>query len=110
MAKRSLKSTEIMGHGQSYASNRHTLLTGIRECGSTVLCRVGTWVPPSNTKFKLLLLPTQAGMPHTNTHKHRTSYFKSTLTFMDPKRCKSLSAARQKEILAILHRYNNNNN
>ena len=61
--------------------------------------------PPTNTKFKPLLLPTQTGMPYTNTHKHRTSYFKSTLTFMGPsKRWKCLSAARQKrQILAIRH-------
>ena len=60
-------------------------------------------VPPTNTNFKPLLLPTQAGIPYTNTHKHRTSYFKSTLTFMaQAKRWKCLSAARQKpEILAV---------
>ena len=47
------------------------------------MCRVGTCVPPTNTKFKPLLLPTQTGMPYTNTHKHRTSYFKSTLHLWD---------------------------
>ena len=64
-----------------------------------------TRLAPTNTKFKQLLLPTQAGMPYTNTHKHRTSYFKSTLTFLGPaKRWKSICAARQKpEILAVLH-------
>ena len=60
-------------------------------------------VPPTNTKFKPLLLPSQAGIPHTNTHKHRTSYFKSTLIFWGlAKLWKSIYAARQKtEILAI---------
>ena len=66
-------------------------------------------VPHTNTKFQPLLLPTQADMSYTNTHKHRTSYYKSTLTFMGPaKRWKCLSAARQKrEIVAILHHKNN---
>ena len=41
-------------------------------------------VPPTNTKFKTLLIPTQAGMPYTNVHKHRTSDFTSTLTFLGP--------------------------
>ena len=41
-------------------------------------------VPPTNAKFKLLFLPTQAGMPFRNIHKHRTSYFKFTLTFLGP--------------------------
>ena len=65
-------------------------------------------VPSTNTKFKPLLLPTQSGMPYTNTHKHRTSYFKSTLTFLGPaKSWKSICAARQKtEILAVLHHNN----
>ena len=45
------------------------------------------------------------GMLNTNTHKHRTSYFKSTLTFLGPgKLWKCLSAAQQNpEILAVLH-------
>ena len=68
-------------------------------------------VPPTNTKVQPLLLPTQAGWPYTNTHKHRTSYFKSALPFMGPaKRLKCLSAARQKrEIIVILHHHHNNN-
>ena len=66
----------------------------IREYGSTL------------TNLQPLLLSTQAGMPYTGTHKHRTSYYKSTLTFIGPaKRWKCLSSARQKrEILAILYR------
>ena len=77
----------------------------IGECGSTLYVVLAHVVPPTNTKFQPLLLPTQAGMPYTNTHKHRTSYFKSTLTFKGPaKRWKSICAARQKtEILAVLH-------
>ena len=51
-------------------------------------------VPPTNTKFKPLHLPTQAVIPYTNIHKHRTSYFKSTLTFLGPaKRWKSIFSA-----------------
>ena len=50
-------------------------------------------VPPTNTKFKPLLLRTQMGVPYTNTYKHRTLYFKSTLTFLGPaKLWKCLSA------------------
>ena len=56
----------------------------IGECGNTLYVGLAHAVPPTNTKFKPLLLPTQAGMPYTNTHKHRTSYFKSTLTFLGP--------------------------
>ena len=48
----------------------------IGECGSTLYVGLQHAVPPTNTKFKPLLLPSQAGMPYTNTHKHRTSYFK----------------------------------
>ena len=75
----------------------------IREYGSTLYVGLAHVFPPTNTKFKPLLLPTQTGMPYTNTHKHRTSYFKSILTFMGPsKHWKCLSAARQKrQILAI---------
>ena len=67
--------------------------------------------PPTDTKFKPLLLPTQTGMPFTNTHKHRTSYFKSTLTFLGAaKRWKLFSATRRKpEILAALHQQHNSN-
>ena len=56
----------------------------VRECGSTLYLYAGLAhaVPPTNTKFMPLLLPTQAGMPYANIHKHRTSYFKSTLTFL----------------------------
>ena len=82
----------------------------IREYGSTLYVGLAHAVPPTNTNFQPLLLLTQVGMPCTNTHKYRMSYFKSTPTFMGPaKRWKSLSAARQKwEILAILHHHNNN--
>ena len=73
-----------------------------RECGSTLAVGIQHAVPPINTKFKRLLIPSQAGMPFTNTHKHRTSDFKSTHTCVGPtKYSKSISAARQKqEILA----------
>ena len=56
----------------------------IRECGSTLYVGLAHAVPPTNTKFKPLLLLTQTGMPYTNTHKQRTLYFKSTLTFLGP--------------------------
>ena len=77
----------------------------IRECGSTLYAGMAHAAPPTNIKFKSLLLPTQAGIPYTNTHKHRTSYFKCTLTVMASAKCwKCLSAGRQKpEILAVLH-------
>ena len=93
----------------------HLLVNGfsvIREYGSTLYVGLARAVPPTNTNFQPLLLPTQVGMPYTNTHKHRMSYFRSTLTFMGPaKRWKYLSAARQKrQILAILQHNNNNNN
>ena len=66
----------------------------IREYGSTLYVGLASAIPSTNTNFQSLLLPTQAGMLYTNTHKHRTSYFKSTLTFMGPaKRWKCLSAA-----------------
>ena len=39
-------------------------------------------VSPSNTKFKPLLLPTQAGICYTNTYKQRTSCLKSAFTFL----------------------------
>ena len=66
----------------------------IGECSSTLYVGLAHAVLPTNTKFKLLLLPTQMGMPYTNTHRHRTSYFKSTLTFLGPpKLWKCLSAA-----------------
>ena len=89
-----------------YISFFHLLLNGfsvIREYGSTLYVGLAHAFPPTNTKFKPFLHPTQTGMPYTNTHKHRTSYFKSRLTFMGPsKRWKCLSAARKKrQILAI---------
>ena len=37
---------------------------------------------PTNTKLHPLLTPTQAGMPYTNTHKHKTLYFKYIRTFI----------------------------
>ena len=46
----------------------------IIECGSTLYVGLAHAVPPTNTKFKPLLLPTQAGMPYTTTQKCRTSY------------------------------------
>ena len=59
------------------------------SCGSqflycTLYVGLARAVPPTNTNFQPLLLPTQAGMPYTNTHKHRMLYFKSTLTFIGP--------------------------
>ena len=48
-------------------------LVMIRVCGSTLYV-VEHAVLPTNTKFKPLILPTQTGMPYTNTHKHRTFY------------------------------------
>ena len=77
----------------------------IREYSSTLYVGLAHAVPPTNTNFQPLLLQTQAGMPYTNTHKHRTSYFKYTLTFMGPaKRWKCHSAARQKrQIIAIFN-------
>ena len=58
-----------------------------------------------SNKNEMLSVATQAGMPYTNTHKHRTSYFKCTLSFIGPaKHWKCLSAPRQKpDILAVLH-------
>ena len=75
----------------------------IRKCGSTLYVGLQHAVPPTNTKVKPLLLPTQMGIPYRNTHKHRTSYFKSTRIFLGPaKRGKTISATRQKtEILHI---------
>ena len=88
------------------------ILILLREYGSTLYVGLARAVPPTNTNVQPLLFQTQAGMPHTNTHKHKTSYFKSTLTFMGPtKRWKCLSAARKKRpVLAILQHNNNNNN
>ena len=56
----------------------------IREYCSILYVGLAHAVPPTNTNFQPLLLSTQVGMPYTNTHKHRTSYFKSTLTFIGP--------------------------
>ena len=83
----------------------------IREYGSTLYVGLAHAFPPTNTKFKPLHLPTQMGMPYTNTLKHRTSYFKFTLTFLGAaKRWKLFPATRQKpEILAVLHHQHNNN-
>ena len=80
----------------------------IREYGSSLYVGLQHAVLPTNKKFKPLLLLTQMGMLYTNTHKYRTSYVKSTLTFLGTaKLWKCLSAARQKpEILVVLH--NNN--
>ena len=71
----------------------HQLLLKYRSIsGNTLYVGLQHAVPPTNTKFKPLFLPTQADIPDTNTHKHRTSYFKSTLTFQDPAKCwKSIS-------------------
>ena len=91
-------------------------LSNIRECGSTLYVGLEHAVPPTNTKFKPLLLMTRAGMPYTNTHKQRMSYFMSTLTFMGPENCwKSIlppykKKKKKEEILAVLHHQNNNIN
>ena len=99
--------TPLMWCTYIYADNfrtPHMERIYIREYGTTLYVGLACAVPPTNTNFKPLLLPTQVGMPYINTHNHRTSYFKSTLTFMGPAKCwKWLSAARQKrQILAIL--------
>ena len=75
----------------------------IRECGSTLLCRVATCVPPTNTKFEPFLLLTQVGIPYTNTYKAQNIIFQLYTPFLGiGKRWKSISAARQKpEILAF---------
>ena len=52
-----------------YQRVRYTLYVGLARA-----------VTPTNTNFQPLLLPTQVGMPYTNTHKYRTSYFKFTHT------------------------------
>ena len=60
--------------------------------------------PPTNTKCKPFLLPTQAGIPYANSYKHRaSSYFLSALIFLGPaEQCKCISADQLKlEILAI---------
>ena len=82
----------------------------IRECSSTLYVGLAHTAPPTNTKFKPLLLLTQAGIPYTNSYKHRTSYLKSKLTFLGPaKLWKFISADRQKtEILAIFSSSNDN--
>ena len=48
----------------------------IIHCGRTLYVGFAHVVPPTNKKFKPLLLPTQVGLPNTNAHKHRTSYLK----------------------------------
>ena len=71
--------------------------TYIRLCGSTLYVGLQHAVLPTKSKCRPLLLPTQTGITYTNTHKHRISYFKSTLTFLGPAKCwKCLSAARKK--------------
>ena len=42
------------------------------------------WFHPLIHKIQAVTSPDSSGMPYTNTHKHRTSYFKSTLTFLGP--------------------------
>ena len=68
----------------------------------TTLSRVGLAlaVPPTNT-FNPLLLPTQTGMPYTNTHNHISIYtyisgFSQALEVPFP-------AGQNPEILEILH-------
>ena len=80
----------------------------MRECGSTLYIGLQHAVLPTNTKLKPLLLPTQTGMPYTNTHKQRTSYFKSTLTFLGPaKLWKPFRSPIKTGILAVLLHNNN---
>ena len=68
--------------------------TIIREYGSTLYVGLARAFLPTFTNFQQLLLPTQAGMPYKNTHKHRKLNLKSTLTFMGPaKHWKWFSAA-----------------
>ena len=47
--------------------------SAIRECGSTLYVGLQHAVPPTNTKFKPLLLPTQAGICYTSTKHHISS-------------------------------------
>ena len=56
------------------------------------------------SRVRLRETTTQVGKPYTNIHKHRTSYFKFTLTFLCPAtRWKSISADRKKwEIVVIV--------
>ena len=72
----------------------------LRECGSTLYIGLQHVVPPTSTKFELLLLLIQTGISYTNFHRHKT---KSTVTFEGPAKCwKSISANRQKwEVVAI---------
>ena len=78
----------------------------IREYGSTLYVGLARAVPPTNTNFQPLLLPTQAGMPYISTEHHSPSLH----SHGPAKRWKCLSAAHQKrQILAILHHHNNNN-
>ena len=79
------------------------LASGVMGFASASLSESVVALLSSNTKFKPLFLRTHAGIPYTNTHKHRISYFKSTHTVLGPAKCwKSISADQQKwEILAI---------
>ena len=91
---------------EAFSRTSISFLFTIRECG-IALCRVVTCDPSTNTIFKPLLIPTQMGMPYTNTHKYRTSYFKSRPTFLGPaKLWKFLSTGQKPEIVVVLH--NNN--
>ena len=62
----------------------------IRECGRILYLGLQHAVPPTNTKFKLLLLPSQLGMPFTNVHKQEYhissahSHFWSQLSTRSP--------------------------
>ena len=92
----------------------YTKLATIREYGSTLYVGLACAVPPTNTNFQPLLLPTQVSMPYTNTHKHRTSYFKSTLTFMGPAKrlyikrsCSSVNNLNRETFLFIFQQYLN---
>ena len=48
---------------ESATAQRMLLHCYIRECGSTLYVGLQHAIPPTNTKFKPLLLPTQVGIP-----------------------------------------------
>ena len=68
------------------------------------LCMVAICGSAHKNKILADISPNSNGyIPYTNTHKHRTSYFRSTLPFLgQAKRWKSISATQQNpEIIAI---------
>ena len=76
----------------------------IRECGSTPYVGLAHAVPPTNTKFKPLLLPTQAGVPYTSTEHHISSL--SHLWVQLSTGSQFLAGANNRHFLRFIH--NNN--